>query len=113
MRKLSWLPLAAIVAILSLAVATPPATAQFTGKKASKSAKSATKKSTKKATKKATSKARKSAAKKSSKGASPCKGLSKTVCTANPACTYVKASVRKSTGKKISAYCRKKPSKKK
>lgn len=44
---------------------------------------------------------------------SPCKGLPKTQCTASAACTYVKETVRKSTGKKIAGYCRMKPKGKK
>jgi hypothetical protein len=57
----------------------------------------------------------KDAAKKSAKKTtpSPCKGLAEAQCKANTACTYVGASVRKATGKKIAAYCRLKGGKKK
>lgn len=58
----------------------------------------------------ANEKATKSAAKSQP---SACKGLPKNQCTASAACTYVKETIRKSTGKKIAGYCRMKPKAKK
>ena len=37
--------------------------------------------------------------------ASPCKGLSETACSANPACGWTRAYTRKD-GKEVAAYCR-------
>lgn len=39
------------------------------------------------------------------KSASPCKGLEQKACTANAACSWVRATTRKD-GRKVRAYCR-------
>lgn len=87
MNKYARLPLAAIAVALTIAVVAAPADAQRATDAAKGKATSTTAKTLKEKT------------------PSVCKGLAQAQCTANQACTYVKASVRK-TGQKVAAYCR-------
>jgi hypothetical protein len=110
MKLLSSLVLACVLTFASVATPAPAfaqkaAAAKPTSKTTSKKS-SAPESSPKEAPK---SKAKAS----TSKAASPCKGLSQTMCTANRSCGWIKPKKSVSSdGRKLTAYCRKVAAKK-